>query len=50
MSFPMKKMVVGISGSTCSGKTTLVEMLKQVFPHSVVFNQDHYYFLEDDTR
>jgi uridine kinase len=45
-----KRLVVGVSGSTCSGKTTLVALLKNLFPNSKVFNQDQYYFLEDDPR
>lgn len=44
------KLVVGISGATCSGKTTVVRLLKSVFPSATTFNQDGYYHPIDDTR
>jgi uridine kinase len=46
----MKVPVFGISGCTCSGKTSVVQMLTDVFPKAVIFNQDNYYFPVDDKR
>ena len=41
--------VVGISGCTNSGKTTLASFLQKTFPGSVVINQDKF-FRPDDSR
>jgi uridine kinase len=40
-------LVVGISGATCSGKTTICNILRRIFVNSRVFNQDDYYWKED---
>ncbi|KAG8190654.1 hypothetical protein JTE90_001264 [Oedothorax gibbosus] len=39
--------VVGVSGCTNSGKTTLADALKEHFPGTVVINQDYYFRSED---
>ncbi|XP_054718703.1 nicotinamide riboside kinase 1-like [Uloborus diversus] len=39
--------IVGISGCTNSGKTTLSKFLSSSFPGSVVINQDHYFRSDD---
>jgi len=43
-------LVLGISGATCSGKTTICNILRRIFVNSRVFNQDDYYWKEDDSR
>lgn len=43
-------LVVGISGATCSGKTTLALKLKKLFPKSKIFHQDDYFLEVDDPR
>lgn len=45
-----KWVVVGVSGATCSGKTTLAKNLHKVFPQSVTISQDDYFFPPDSTR
>lgn len=44
MSVPKRVIVVGISGSTCSGKTTLARELHKLLKHSTAFCQDNYFF------
>jgi uridine kinase len=41
---------VGISGATCSGKTTLSYLLGKLFYNSRVYKQDDFYYAEDDPR
>ena len=41
--FFMKPFVVGICGATCSGKSTIADLLQQTFKHSYKFNQDDFY-------
>lgn len=38
-----KWIVVGISGATCSGKSTLAHKLHSAFPGSILINQDDYF-------
>lgn len=38
---------VGLAGATCSGKTTLSQMLAEIFPSSVAINQDQFYWPDD---
>lgn len=38
-----KLLVIGISGITCGGKTTLVTKLHNILPESTVFTQDDYF-------
>ncbi|XP_014471231.1 PREDICTED: nicotinamide riboside kinase 1 [Dinoponera quadriceps] len=42
--------VVGISGATCSGKTTLARKIRDNFPGSVMVRQDDYFLPPDDPR
>ncbi|KAL0116133.1 hypothetical protein PUN28_011180 [Cardiocondyla obscurior] len=42
--------VVGISGATCSGKSTLADMLHKKFPTSIMLRQDDYFLPSDDSR
>ncbi|XP_066250207.1 nicotinamide riboside kinase 1 [Euwallacea similis] len=43
-------LVVGISGATCSGKTTTAKQLRELLPNSIVFSQDNYFFPIDSPR
>jgi len=43
-------LVVGVSGATCSGKTTICNILRRLFVNSRVFNQDVYYWEEDSQK
>lgn len=38
-----RAIVIGISGVTCGGKSSLTRMLKNIFPHSAVICQDDFY-------
>lgn len=40
---PKRIFIIGISGVTCGGKTTVANKLKQVFLKSKIFSQDDYY-------
>lgn len=42
--------VVGISGATCSGKSTLAEKIRDDFPMSIMVRQDDYFLSPDDPR
>lgn len=43
-----KLLVVGISGVTCGGKTTLATQLHNILPNSTIFTQDDYFRDVDD--
>ncbi len=43
-------LVVGLSGATCSGKSTLAKALSSAFPNAKCLNQDDYYLQETDSR
>lgn len=43
-------LVVGISGATCSGKSTLADKIRDNFPGSVMIRQDDYFLPQDDPR
>lgn len=43
-------LVVGISGATCSGKSTLVNKIYDNFPTSIMVRQDDYFLPPDDPR
>lgn len=45
-----KWLVVGISGATCSGKTTLATELRKELKDSVLISQDDYFLPVDDSR
>lgn len=42
--------VVGISGCSSSGKTTLARLLREIFPDSFVLHEDDFYLPEDKLR
>ncbi|CAL8080765.1 unnamed protein product [Orchesella dallaii] len=42
-----KRLVVGISGATCGGKTTISKLLKETFPWANVIYQDAYFHPND---
>ncbi|XP_077281226.1 nicotinamide riboside kinase [Temnothorax americanus] len=42
--------VVGISGATCSGKSTLADKIRDTFPTSITLRQDDFFLLPDDPR
>ena len=44
------RLIIGISGATCSGKTTLANALQKVFPNSLALNQDKFYWPEDSVK
>ncbi|XP_014228256.1 nicotinamide riboside kinase 1 [Trichogramma pretiosum] len=46
----MKYLVIGISGPTCSGKTSVSKKVHEHFKDSVLINQDSYFLPEDDKR
>ncbi|KAI1295801.1 nicotinamide riboside kinase 1 [Xylaria venustula] len=43
-----KAIVVGISGASSSGKTTLARLLRDVFPHTFILHEDDFYRPEDE--
>ncbi|XP_034937504.1 nicotinamide riboside kinase 1 [Chelonus insularis] len=43
-------LVIGISGTTCSGKTTLAKRLHENFQNSKLISQDSYFLPENDPR
>ena len=38
-----KALVVGISGASSSGKTTLSRLLRDIFPNTFVLHEDDFY-------
>ena len=38
-----KAVIVGISGASSSGKTTLARLLRDIFPNSFILHQDDFY-------
>ncbi|KAL3266598.1 hypothetical protein HHI36_010762 [Cryptolaemus montrouzieri] len=46
----MEVIIIGISGVTCGGKTTLANDLKKLIPNSVILSQDEYCFDLKDPR
>lgn len=42
--------IVGISGATCSGKTTIANTLHKVIKNSILLNQDQFYWEEDSEK
>ena len=39
--------ILGLSGCSSSGKTTLARLLRTIFPHTVILHQDDFYLPED---
>lgn len=46
----MKYLIVGISGASCSGKTSVTTRLQKKFKDSHIIRQDDYFLLQDDPR
>ena len=42
-SFNLKPILIGISGPSCSGKTTLSKVLKSIIPGTIVLHEDDFY-------
>ena len=40
-------LTIGLSGATCSGKTSVARILEKVFTHCKVINQDTFYHGEE---
>jgi uridine kinase len=40
---PRKALVVGISGASSSGKTTLSRLIRDIFPNTLVLHEDDFY-------
>lgn len=47
---PNKVLIIGISGVTCGGKTTIANQLHQILPKSKLISQDDYFLEVDDPR
>ena len=46
----MKWVIIGISGPTCSGKTTVAKKVHENIKDAVVIYQDKYFLSQDDSR
>ena len=42
-----KAVVIGISGCSSSGKTTLARLLRDIFPNTFILHEDDFYKPED---
>lgn len=47
---PANLLIIGISGVTCGGKTTLANELKKIIPSTMIISQDNYFFDNNDPR
>jgi len=45
---PNKCIVVGISGASSSGKTTLARLLRDIFPSTFILHEDDFYKVESE--
>lgn len=43
-----KAVVVGVSGVSSSGKTTLARLLRDIFPNTFILHQDDFYKPESE--
>jgi len=43
-------LTIGLSGASCSGKTSVASLLEKVLPRCSVLNQDKYYYQEDSGK
>lgn len=43
-----KAIIVGISGPSSSGKTTLARLLRDVFPNTFILHEDDFYRAEEE--
>jgi chloramphenicol 3-O-phosphotransferase len=48
MASPRKAVVVGISGCSSSGKTTISRLLRDIFPNTFVLHEDDFYLPETE--
>jgi chloramphenicol 3-O-phosphotransferase len=46
MSNPRKAVVVGVSGCSSSGKTTISRLLRDIFPNTFILHEDDFYLPE----
>lgn len=45
-----RALIIGVSGATCSGKTSLIQLLTKCLPNGIGIHQDDYYFPVDSPR
>ena len=43
-----KALIVGVSGCSSSGKTTLARLLRDIFPHTFILHEDDFYRPENE--
>lgn len=43
-----KAVIVGISGASSSGKTTLARLLRDIFPNTFILHEDDFYKAESE--
>ncbi len=43
-----KAVVIGISGASSSGKTTLARLLRDIFPNTFILHEDDFYKPEEE--
>lgn len=43
-----KALVIGISGCSSSGKTTLARLLRDIFPNAFILHEDDFYRAEEE--
>jgi chloramphenicol 3-O-phosphotransferase len=48
MANPRKAVVVGISGCSSSGKTSISRLLRDIFPNTFVLHEDDFYLPETE--
>jgi nicotinamide/nicotinate riboside kinase len=48
MASPRKAVVVGISGASSSGKTTLSRLLRYIFPNTFILHEDDFFKTETE--
>lgn len=42
-----KAIIIGISGCSSSGKTTLARLLRDIFPNTFILHEDDFYKADD---
>jgi hypothetical protein len=45
-----RSIVIGVSGITCGGKTTITKLLQRAFPWSKIIHQDNYFYDDDSDK
>lgn len=48
MSPDKKALIVGVSGGSSSGKTTLARLLRDIFPNTFILHEDDFYKAEKE--